>query len=117
MSAAAALARLVVVLLGVWVGVLGSLVHRTTVEVMGADRPGGLVLSLVTVALVAVACGFAVRVGAAWFGLGWTLVLLLQQLQPSGSYLVAADAIGWTWMIGGLGVCAAAVLLAPRLER
>lgn len=117
MSAAAALVRLVVVLLGVWVGVLGSLVHRTTFEVMGSDQPGGLVLSLVTVALVAVACGYAVRVGAAWCGLGWTLVLLLQQLQPSGSYLVAADVTGWTWMIGGLGVCAAAVLLAPRLER
>lgn len=117
MSAAAALARLVVVLLGVWVGVLGSLVHRIRFEMVGVDWPGGLVLSLVAVALVAVACGQGVRVGAAWFGLGWTLVLLLQQLQPSGSYLVAADGLGWTWMAGGLGVCAAAVLLAPRLER
>lgn len=117
MSAAAALARLVVVLLGLWAGLLGSLVHRTRFEVADVDWPVGLVLSLCTVALVAAACGLAVRVGAAWFGLGWTLVLLLQQLQPSGSYLVAADALGWTWMIGGLGVCAAAVLLAPRLER
>lgn len=117
MRTVAALARVAVVLLGVAVGVLGSVVHRMTVDLGGYPWPGGLVLSLVTVVLVAVACGQLVRVGAAWFGLGWTLVLLLQQLQPSGSYLVAADVLGWSWMIGGLGVSAAVVLLAPRLER
>ena len=44
-------------------------------------------------------------------------VLLLPQVQSSGSYLVASDALGWTFTIGGLGVCAAAVVVAPRLTR
>lgn len=117
MRAAAVATRLVVVLLGVWVGVLGSVVHRTTGDVGAVTLPWGLALALLTVVAVAVACDERVPVGAAWFGLGWTLVLLGQPLQPSGSYLVAGDALGWAYLGGGLGCCAAVVVLAPRLGR
>ena len=117
MSVRAVLARVGVLLLGAWVGALGAVVHRMTVGVGGLDVPWGLVLALVATLATAVACDGLVRVGAAWFGFGWTLVLLLQQVQSTGSYLVASDTLGWTFTIGGLGVCAAAVVVAPRLAR
>lgn len=117
MRVRAVLARLVAVVLGVWVGVTGSVVHRAAVDVAGVDLPWGLALSLGTVVAVAWACDRRIPVGGAWFGLGWTVVLLGQQLQTSGSYLVASDALGWGYLLGGMGACAAVVLLAPRLER
>lgn len=117
MRVRATLARLGVLLLGAWVGLLGAVVHRTASDVAGVDLPWGLVLTVATVLLCAMACEHAVRVGAAWFGFGWTLVLLAQQVRPSGSYLVAADALGWAYTVGGLGACAAVVVLAPRLGR
>jgi hypothetical protein len=106
-----------VVLLGAWVGALGAVVHRATDDVAGVPVPWGLGLSLLTVLLAALACDRVVAVGAAWFGLGWTLVLMLQQVRGSGSYLIAADTLGWGYTIGGLGVCGVVVALAPRLGR
>lgn len=117
MSVRAALARGGVLLLGAWVGLLGAVVHRMVLGAGGLDLPLGLVLALVATLSGAVACDGLVRVGAAWFGFGWTLVLLLQQVQPSGSYLVASDGLGWSFTIGGLALCAVAVAVAPRLSR
>lgn len=111
------LARLGVVVLGAWVGVLGAVVHRMTADVGALRLPWGLALALLAVVLGALACEQLVRVGGAWFGLGWTLVLLLQQVQTSGSYLVAGDALGWTFMAGGLAGCAGVVVLAGRTGR
>jgi hypothetical protein len=75
------------------------------------------VLALLAVLLGALACEQLVRVGGAWFGLGWTAVLLLQQVRTSGSYLVAGDALGWSFMGGGLLACAGVVVLAGRTGR
>lgn len=117
MSVRGTLARLGVLALGVWVGVVGTVVHRMSADVADVTVPWGLALALVTVLVTAWACERAVRVGAAWFGFGWTLVLLAQQVRSSTSYLVAADTLGWAWTFGGLGMCAAVVALVPRLGR
>ena len=111
------LSRLGVAAVGAWTGVVGALAHRLRADVGGVDVAWGLVATLVVTALVAVACEGLVRVGAAWCGLGWTLVLLGQQLGGSGSYLVAGDGLGWWFMGGGLGVFVAVLAVAPRLER
>lgn len=105
------------VLLGLWVGVLGALVHRMSATAVGVDWPWGLVLALGTTGAVAAACGRLVRMGAAWFGAGWTVALLLQQVWAPQRYLVAGDAVGWSFMILGLGGVAALVVRASRLER
>lgn len=117
MRAAGVAARLVVVLLGAWVGVAGALVHRQQLDGPLLDWPWGLALGLAVTAAVAAGCDRLVRVGAAWFGLGWTVVLLVPQLDPSRGYLVADDALGWSWTLGGLGVLTAVTVLAPRLSR
>lgn len=116
-GAARVLARVGVLVLGAWTGVVGALVHRMRADLGGVEVPWGLLAALLVTTLVALACERLVRVGAAWCGLGWTLVLLAQQVGTSGSYLVAADAPGWWFMGGGLGVFVAVLALAPRVER
>lgn len=110
-------ARAGVTALGVWTGLVGALVHRAGLDVAGVQVPWGLLAALLVTALVAIACDGLVRVGAAWCGLGWTLVLMGQQVGTSGSYLVAGDALGWWFMGAGLGVFVAVLALAPRLVR
>lgn len=95
--------------------VLGAVVHRHTAEVGALTVPWGLALAIVAAGALAWAAGRLVRVGSAWFGLGWTLALLLQQLAPGGGYLVGGDALGWGFTLGGLGVIGLVVLRKPRL--
>ena len=103
------------VVLGLLVGLHGAVVHRLEVTVLGVGLPWGLALALATTGLVAWAAAGSVPVGAAWFGFGWTLALLAQQGVGSGSYLVAGDPLGWTFMGGGLGVLVAVgARLSPR---
>ncbi|WP_375002580.1 hypothetical protein [Aeromicrobium sp. CTD01-1L150] len=107
------LARLALVLLGLVTGFAGALVHRHDAEVSGFGVPWGLFLALWTTAAVAWGSSTLVRVGAAWFGLGWTLMVLLQQSVRPGSLLVAGDAVGWTFMGAGLALVAGVVVLHP----
>ncbi|GAA2083028.1 hypothetical protein GCM10009821_25020 [Aeromicrobium halocynthiae] len=103
------------VVLGLVVGLHGAVVHRLASPVVGVDLPWGLLLALVATGLVAWAAAVAVPVGAAWFGLGWTLALVAQQGAGAGSYLVAGDALGWTFMGGGLAlIVAVAARLSPQ---
>lgn len=105
--------RLVVAVLGLVVGLHGAVVHRLGSTAAGVEIPWGLLLALATTGLVAWAASAWVPVGAAWFGLGWTLALVAQQSLGSGSYLVAGDGLGWTFMAGGLAVV---VVVAARLS-
>ena len=123
-SVLAVAARLAVVVLGLYTGVLGAAVHRQRTDLGVLVLPWGLVLGVLAAALVAAAAGRLVRAGGAWFGLGWTLVLLLQGLGGSGSYLVGSDGWGWAFMLVGLGAVLAVVVLdqvrhraPPRLGR
>lgn len=97
------IARLGLVLLGAYVALIGAVVHRHRVEVLGVDWPWGLALALAATIAVAVAAGHVGRVGETWFALGWAVVTLAQSLSPGGSYLVAGDWLGWAYTLLGLG--------------
>ena len=93
--------------IGVLVGLIGTLVHRW-------QQPWGLVLALLTV----LSAGLLVRAWSAWVGmlllaLGVvTTVAVLAARGPGGDVLVAAEPIGYVWY-GGAAVVGLAAL-APR---
>jgi N-acetyl-1-D-myo-inositol-2-amino-2-deoxy-alpha-D-glucopyranoside deacetylase len=93
---------------GVAAGVLGSFVHALTV----GGFPVGLVCGLALSAAVFVAAGLAAgsRSGAAAAAGGWFLPLLaLSAPRPEGDLVVAGDAVGYLWLVGGTVVAGAAV--------
>lgn len=105
---AAALGRYgATLLIGVLVGVVGTLVHRW-------EQPWGLVLALASV----LSAGLLVRAWSAWVGmlllaLGVvTTVAVLAARGPGGDVLVAAEPIGYIWYAGAAVVALAG--LAPR---
>jgi len=108
------MSRVALVLLGAYLCVVGAVVHRHLLEVAGTSVPWGLLLALVATFAVATAAGRFVPLGGAWIGLGWTTTLLLQEAVSGGSVVVAGDARGWGFMLGGLAVLAVAVVRAPR---
>lgn len=96
-------------LLGVLVGAVGTVMHRST-------RPWGVVVCL----LLVLAAAVVVRAWGGWVTSVGLLVGLFGSVQvlsgrgPGGDVLVPADGmIGWVWALGTLLV-AVAVLLAPR---
>lgn len=111
------ISRLGLVLLGAYVALVGAVVHRHRVELLGVVWPWGLALALVATVAVALAAGQVGRVGATWFALGWAVVVMGQSLSPRGSYLVAADWLGWAYTLIGLGSLGAIIVRDSRLER
>lgn len=109
--------RLGLVLLGLYVALVGAIVHRHSVEIWDIAWPWGLVLAVVTTAAVAVAAGRIDRLGEAWYSLGWMLVLVVQSLAPGGSYLVANDWLGWCYSGLGAGSLWAVMIRSSRLQR
>jgi hypothetical protein len=111
--------RLGLALLGAYVALIGAVVHRHRVELMGVDWPWGLALALGATAAVAVAAGHVrrVRIGETWFALGWTLMILGQSAAPTDSYLVANDWLGWVFSLLGMGSLGAVIVRNSRLER
>lgn len=112
-----ALTRFVLVLLGVYVALIGAVVHRHRAELLDVEWPWGLALALCATVVVAVTAGHVVRLGETWYALGWALVLLAQPLAPGGSYLVAADWLGWTYTLLGMGSLGLVIVRNSRLER
>jgi len=114
--------RLGLVLLGAYVALIGAVVHRHQVELLGVDWPWGLALAIGATAAVAVAAGHVrrVRVGETWFALGWSLAIFGQSLAPTGSFLVANDWLGWVYSLLGM-VSLGAVIVRnsrrPRVQR
>lgn len=108
--------RLVLVVLGAYVALIGAVVHRHRVELLGFDWPWGLALALGTTAAVALAAGHVrrVRVGETWYALGWATMILGQSVAPTGSYLVANDWLGWVYSLLGMGSLAAVIVRSPR---
>jgi hypothetical protein len=97
------------VLLGVVVGAVGTVLHRSI-------RPWGVVVCL----LLVLAAAVTARAWAGWVASVGLLVGLFATVQvlsgrgPGGDVLVPADgAIGWVWAVGALLV-ALGVALAPR---
>jgi hypothetical protein len=96
-------------LLGVLVGAVGTVMHRS-------ERPWGVVVCL----LLVLAAAVAVRAASDWRGALALLIGLFGAVQvlsgrgPGGDVLVPADgAIGWVWTLGALAV-GLGVALAPR---
>ena len=108
--------RLAVLALGLWVGAMGAVVHRQVWLVGPWQVPWGLLVVLVTTGVLAHAAGRWRRLGAAWFALGWSLLLTAQPLLPNGGYLVATDWLGWAHTLLTAGVIVAVVVRAPRLD-
>jgi hypothetical protein len=109
--------RLGLVLLGAYVGLVGAVVHRHSAELLGVDWPWGIVLAVGAACAVAAASGRAVELGASWFAIGWSVVLLGQALSPSGSYFVASDWIGYAYTLLGLGSLGVIIVMNSRVKR
>lgn len=109
--------RFLLVLLGLYVCVLGSVTHRHVWVADGVTWPWGLVLAIAVTYVVAVAAGLLARTGSAFFALGWAGGLLGLQLSPGGSYLIASDWLGWTFTAVSLGCIVLAMVRPPRLEQ
>lgn len=93
--------------LGGFIGVVGTGVHRMT-------RPWGLVLALVLVVLGGVvARAWVGALGVLAVGLGVATATAILAVQgPGGDVLIAADAVGYVWYGGAVAVAIALVL--PR---
>ena len=113
------IARLGLVLLGAYVALIGAVVHRHQVELLGIDWPWGLALAIGATVAVAMGAGHVrrVRVGEAWFALGWAVMILGQSMSPNGSYLVAGDWLGWVYSLVGMGSLGAVMVRNSRLQR
>lgn len=96
--------RVALVLVGAYLCVVGSIVHRHTVDVAGFTLPWGLVLTIAGTYAVVLGANRFLPLGGAWLGLGWGSALLAQQFSPGGSFLVASDWLGWSFTAGSLGV-------------
>jgi hypothetical protein len=98
---------------GVIVGVVGTVAHRA--QVLGLDLPLGLVLAMLAV----LAAGVLSRAwgglgGLLGYGIGWVAVVQLLSLEgPGGDVLVPSEPVGYVWIYGGL-VVVAAVAFLPR---
>ncbi len=110
------IARLGLTLLGAYVGLIGGAVHRHSIELLGVHWPWGLVLALAVLGAVAAGAERIARLGASWFAIGWSLVLLGQSLSPNGSYLVAADGIGYAYSLLGLGSLGVIIVRRSRVQ-
>ena len=111
------IARLVLVLVGGYVGMIGAVVHRHRTELLGVPWPWGLVLALAGTAVIALGAGRVARMGETWFALGWAVVILGQSLSPTGSFLLAADWLGWAYALVGIGSLGAIIVRNSRVER
>ena len=107
-SARRALAVLLALLVGAVSGAAGTLLYQ---------HRWGLALALGTgVAVLAWLPPGAVRLA---FALGWCVPVLRGSLErPAGGFLIAADALGWSFMAGSLVLLVAALvtLLARRRD-
>lgn len=109
--------RFALALLGVYVAFVSGVVHRHTVELSGVSWPWGLVLAIGVTVVVAAAAERLIRLGAAWFAVGWSVVLLAQSLSPNGSFLVAADWLGYAYALLGVGSLAVVIVRSSRADR
>lgn len=104
------LKRAALFLLGSYVCLVATIAHRHEAVIDGVDVPWGLVLALIGTYFVARAVERWVRLGDSFFALGWAVGLIAPMISPGGSYLVAADWLGLSFIFGGVGVLALAVV-------
>ncbi len=101
-------------LLGLYVCLAASIAHRQTADVAGLELPWGIALGFIAVYSTARAVSPWVRSGELFFALGWTLGLTLPMLSPGGSYLIAQDWLGLTFMFGSVALLGLAIIRSGR---
>lgn len=107
--------RAALVILGIYVCLLGAVLHRHVWQAGGISWPWGLVAVIAMTCAVTLAADGVARVGGAWLALGWAAALLALQWSPGGSYLVASDWLGLSFTAGCLGGIVICVSLRPRV--
>ena len=103
--------------LGLGVGLLGTVTHPATITVAGAALPTGLVAAMIVVAalMVGLRLVFGSRAPSTFAALGLVGVLLVfAQAGPGGSVLIPANLPGYTWTFG-VPLIAALVIVWPKL--
>ncbi len=109
--------RAIWIVAGLWIAVLGAIVHRHGSEVAGIDVPWGLIVASAPLVPLALLADRTVSLGAVALLIGWALVLMLQGSISPGDYLIGNDALGWIHTALGLGCLAAVVVRNSRLAR
>ncbi|MGH1562036.1 DUF6113 family protein [Mumia sp. DW29H23] len=106
------LALVLAAVLGVVLCIGGLVVHRH----VDLHVPWGLILALAALLVTLRAAGLVAGVaGAVVLALAYGVVLLLtMSSRPEGDYLVAADALGYAFLLGSLVVLGLGVVLAVR---
>ncbi|MCU1679086.1 MAG: hypothetical protein JWM93_3844 [Frankiales bacterium] len=104
-------------MLGLYVCLLGAVVHRQVWRMADVTWPWGLVAVVLVTCLVTTAGNYAIPIGGAWIALGWAAGLLALQWSPGGSYLVASDWLGYSFTVGCLGGIVLCVAVRPTLEQ
>ncbi len=103
-------ARLGLTLLGVYVCLMASIVHRTTFELGVIPVPWAMLIGLVAAYSIARTVRPWVHLGDTFFALGWAIGLTVPMVGAGGSYLIAQDWLGLSFMFGGLAALMAAVI-------
>lgn len=111
------LRQVVLVVFGLYACLAATIAHRHTVAVDNIDLPLGLLLALIGAYSIARAVDPWAGLGSAYFALGWAIGLTLPMLPPGGSYLIAEDWLGVTFMLGSVGGLALAVVRGSRTPR
>lgn len=104
------LKRAALVLLGLYVCLIASIIHRHTYAIGDVELPWAMALDFVAAYSVTRAARPWVRLGDYFFALGWALGLTLPLLRSGDSYLIAEDWLGMTFMFGSIAVLALAVI-------
>ncbi len=107
--------RAALVVLGIYVCLLGAVLHRQVWRVGDVSWPWGLVVVVAMTCVVTLAADGISRVGGAWIALGWAAALLALQWSPGGSYLVASDWLGLSFTVACLGGIVICVSMRPRV--
>lgn len=86
--------------------------HRHVWRDLPVDVPWGTLLALASAFTVVRAAGLLAGVqGVVGVAVGWVvMVLVLQPARPEGDFLLAGDALGYGFLLGGLATVAAAVV-------
>ena len=96
---------------------LGAVVHLHDADVLGLDVPWGLLVAVAPLVPLGLVADRTVSLGSASLMIGWGLVLVMQGSTGRGQYLIADDAVGWTFTLLGLALLVAVVLRNSRLRR
>lgn len=107
------------VVLGAVTAFAGLLVHRQALRIGGQTLPWGLALALAaSYALLRAASLSGGVPAAAGVAVGWVGVMLdLQRTRPEGDFLIAADWLGYGFVLGGTAVVVVGVVQAVSESR